>query len=118
MTADRRRQHFPLARFAEDDLPQYARTRASADGGCPTRAIEAAEATARVNEDRCVLCMRCKGDDGQDWRQDVIWAHPPDLNARDALAGRFARSLHVRIVDARRLRFVLERTRADERAIV
>lgn len=67
---------------------------------CPTRAIEAAEATARVNEDRCVLCMRCKGDDGQDWRQDVIWAHPPDLNARGALAGRFARSLHVRIVDA------------------
>ncbi|HUN30085.1 MAG TPA: hypothetical protein VMV65_09775 [Alphaproteobacteria bacterium] len=67
---------------------------------CPTGAIEAGAATARVNEDRCVLCMRCKGVDGQDWRHDVQWAHVPDLNAREPLGGRFERSLNVRIVDA------------------
>jgi Ni,Fe-hydrogenase III small subunit len=67
---------------------------------CPTGAIEADAAVARVNEDRCVHCMRCKGVDGQDWRHDVPWAHLPDCNAQEPLGGRFLRSLHVRIVDA------------------
>ena len=44
--------------------------------------------------------MRCKGRDGQTWRRDVAWAHAPDPTAQGPLEGRFARSLHVRIVDA------------------
>ncbi len=67
---------------------------------CPTGAIEAAAAIARVNEDCCVHCMRCKGADGQNWRHDVTWAHPPDRDAREPLGGGFRRSLYVRIVDA------------------
>ncbi|HTU69983.1 MAG TPA: hypothetical protein VMF11_06645 [Candidatus Baltobacteraceae bacterium] len=68
--------------------------------GCPTGAIEADAAIARVNQDRCVLCMRCKGEGGTQWRHDVTWAHPPDVNAREPLAGPFTRSLNVRVVDA------------------
>ncbi len=67
---------------------------------CPTGAIEASAAVARVDEGRCVYCMRCKGDDGQDWRHDVRWAHLPDRYAREPLGGRFTRSINVRIVDA------------------
>ena len=75
------------------------RARALADV-CPTRAISAEGSVARVDDDHCVLCMRCKGRDGQTWRRDVAWAHAPDPTAQGPLEGRFARSLHVRIVDA------------------
>ena len=67
---------------------------------CPTGAIEADATLARVGADRCVHCMRCRGEGGQDWRHDVAWAHTPDGSAPDALGRRFARSLHVRVVDA------------------
>ncbi|HTU83518.1 MAG TPA: hypothetical protein VMF61_15420 [Candidatus Acidoferrales bacterium] len=66
---------------------------------CPTRAIVAAGPVAEVDPDRCVLCMRCRGDASPvQWRHDVQVAHGEGSRAR--LGGRFARSLHVRIVDA------------------
>ena len=67
---------------------------------CPTDAIQTIGATARVDDDRCVLCMRCKGRDAQNWRRDVTWAHRADANSQEPLPGAFARSLHVRIIDA------------------
>ena len=67
---------------------------------CPTGAIVVSAAVARVEEDRCVHCMRCKGADGQAWRRDVAWTHPSARNAQGALERRFIRSIHVRIVDA------------------
>ncbi|HTX57461.1 MAG TPA: hypothetical protein VMD47_10230 [Candidatus Acidoferrales bacterium] len=66
---------------------------------CPNEAIRAVEAVAEVDEDRCVLCMRCKGRDGQTWRRDVAWAHP-NADSQGPLEPRFRRSLHVRIIDA------------------
>jgi Ni,Fe-hydrogenase III small subunit len=67
---------------------------------CPTNAIDAESSVARVNEDRCVLCMRCKASGALEWRRDVAWAHPPDSAELRPLGSRFARSLHVRVVDA------------------
>ncbi|HTX03572.1 MAG TPA: hypothetical protein VMD07_07810 [Candidatus Acidoferrales bacterium] len=67
---------------------------------CPTSAIHASGTTARVDDDRCVLCMRCKGRDGQRWRNDTTWAHSVDGIVQEPLPAAFARSLHVRIVDA------------------
>lgn len=65
---------------------------------CPTGAIAAVGTTSTVDVDRCVLCMRCR--ESQGWRNDLRWAHPPEGNVRGPLSRRFARSLHVRIVDA------------------
>lgn len=67
---------------------------------CPTDAIRAVGSTAEVDEDRCVLCMRCKGRDGQRWRRDVTWAHAANANSQEPMESRFRRSLHVRIIDA------------------
>jgi len=68
---------------------------------CPTDAIRADGLTAGVDEDRCVLCMRCKGRDKQDWRRDVAWGHPSrEGQGKKPLSGVFTGSLHVRIIDA------------------
>jgi len=67
---------------------------------CPTDAIQASGSTAGVDEDRCVLCMRCKERGPQTWRRDVAWAHPAATSSLEPLRGAFARSLHVRIIDA------------------
>ncbi|HUA09023.1 MAG TPA: hypothetical protein VMA98_07080 [Candidatus Acidoferrales bacterium] len=94
-----------VARSLSPGLPQStehatpARAR-ELEAACPTGAIVAAAALARVDEDRCVHCMRCKGADGQTWRRDADWTHPPAQNAQGALERRFMRSIHVRVVDA------------------
>jgi Ni,Fe-hydrogenase III small subunit len=67
---------------------------------CPTDAIHAVGITAEVDEDRCVLCMRCKGHDGQKWRRDVAWAHAANAISQGPLDSGFRRSLHVRVIDA------------------
>ncbi|HTZ55754.1 MAG TPA: hypothetical protein VMB20_11885 [Candidatus Acidoferrum sp.] len=67
---------------------------------CPTDAIRAVGSIGEVDEDRCVLCMRCKGRDGQRWRRDVTWAHAANANSQDPLESSFRKSLHVRIIDA------------------
>ena len=67
---------------------------------CPTSAIVADTAVARVDEDRCVHCMRCKGADGQGWRRDTAWGHASNRDAQGPLERRFSRSVHVRIIDA------------------
>jgi Ni,Fe-hydrogenase III small subunit len=69
---------------------------------CPTDALRCNDAIVDVVEDRCVACLRCKRQrrPAQQWRHDVVWAHSPDGGTGDPLRGRFARSIHVRIVDA------------------
>jgi Ni,Fe-hydrogenase III small subunit len=67
---------------------------------CPTRAIVAENQVALVVEDRCVQCMRCRQDVAPSirWRGDARWARATEGGS--SLSGRFARSLHVRVVDA------------------
>ena len=68
-------------------------------GVCPTRALEPDGATIRVAKGRCVDCMRCaRTDPPQNWRHDVRWAELAE--SRELLPKSFARSIHVRIVDA------------------
>jgi Ni,Fe-hydrogenase III small subunit len=91
-----------LPRTTLHALPQAAIDLAAV---CPTGAVVAEDALARVVQDRCVHCMRCKpsvpGAPGaQEWRHDVRFAHGPEHRETEPLDRRFARSLHVRIVDA------------------
>jgi Ni,Fe-hydrogenase III small subunit len=69
---------------------------------CPTDALSARGNVVTVVEDRCVACMRCKHaqPSSQHWRRDVAWAHTPNDASARPLGGRFARSIHVRVVDA------------------
>ncbi len=66
---------------------------------CPAGAIEATSSVARIDEDRCVLCMRCSANGALEWRRDVAWAHATSAELAP-LDSRFVRSLHVRVVDA------------------
>lgn len=68
---------------------------------CPTAAISENGSVAEINEDRCVLCMRCRDADEarMEWASTVEAAHARDGGA-PALGGSFKRSLHVRVVDA------------------
>lgn len=70
---------------------------------CPTEALVREDETVIVVQDRCVSCMRCKRREGQlglGWQYDARWAHAPAGRAEDPLGGPFARSIHVRVVDA------------------
>lgn len=70
---------------------------------CPTEALVRRGETVNVVQDRCVSCMRCQdreGEPGQRWRYDARWAHVPANRVTDPLGRRFARSIHVRVVDA------------------
>jgi Ni,Fe-hydrogenase III small subunit len=69
---------------------------------CPTDALVVYGSAVNVIEDRCVVCLRCKreGEPAQQWRHDVAWAHLPEGGSDNPLRGRFAKSIHVRIVDA------------------
>ncbi|MGB6984914.1 MAG: hypothetical protein WBD74_02935 [Candidatus Aquilonibacter sp.] len=85
-----------LPRITEHATPEQAQVLVDL---CPTIAISTSGTLARVDEDRCVLCMRCKGRNGQDWRRDTAWAHTA-ASSQGSLESRFERSLHVRIIDA------------------
>lgn len=66
-------------------------------GICPTGALSDDGASVRVDLDRCVSCMRCRYHrPAMDWLGDSAWSAAP----RRALPRGFARSIHVRIVDA------------------
>jgi Ni,Fe-hydrogenase III small subunit len=70
---------------------------------CPTDALVRDDMTVSVVADRCVACMRCKeghASPGQRWRHDTSWAHRAKGHNSEPLAGRFARSIQVRIIDA------------------
>ncbi|HTV93123.1 MAG TPA: hypothetical protein VMG98_10430 [Verrucomicrobiae bacterium] len=86
-----------LPTTTEYATPELAREMATR---CPTDAIHASGATAEVDDDRCVLCMRCKGRDGQKWRHDITWGHTAGASSQEPLPSAFASSLHVRIIDA------------------
>lgn len=67
---------------------------------CPTSALSADAKGVSVNFADCVHCQRCRhGDQALAWERDFAWAAPAK-DARDALPGRFRRSLHVRYIDA------------------
>lgn len=71
----------------------------AAEAVCPTAAIQAHGIVADVAADRCIHCMRCaRIDPPQEWRHDIAWGHAENEHA--SLGKPFARSIHVRIVDA------------------
>lgn len=68
---------------------------------CPTQAIVPERDAIALREERCVHCMRCaRGvtEDPLPWRSDVDWAKLSQSGS--PLGGAFARSIHVRVVDA------------------
>jgi Ni,Fe-hydrogenase III small subunit len=84
----------------------FVNSQAAADleARCPTGAIRAYEATALIDRDRCVHCMRCahgNPDARATWRSDFEWTHEHDeLAILKELDATFGRSLNIRVVDA------------------
>ena len=73
--------------------------------GCPTRAIAHHDSTIDIDHGRCVHCFRCREDRGEAaaaWESSYEWgADADEMNAvRRKLDRLFARSLHIRFVDA------------------
>jgi Ni,Fe-hydrogenase III small subunit len=76
---------------------------AAAAAICPSAAILAAGATARVDLRRCIHCQRCRWGlpHPMPWRPDFEWAAPPpEARGRGPLPAAFRRSAHVMVVDA------------------
>jgi Ni,Fe-hydrogenase III small subunit len=65
---------------------------------CPTDALVANAEQVDVTPGRCIYCMRCTLGTPQSWRHDVRWTVRTE--GMTPLDRSFARSIHVRIVDA------------------
>lgn len=83
----------PSAFSSDDAAVEVAAT-------CPTAALRRDGNVVSVAEDRCISCMRCRRQGAQLWRHDIEWAHPAGIRRLEPLGAAFARSIHVRIVDA------------------
>lgn len=65
---------------------------------CPTGAIQAGNAAATININRCIHCMRCARDSNpMQWKADYTWARR--LRANNLTPQPFRKSLHIRLVD-------------------
>jgi Ni,Fe-hydrogenase III small subunit len=72
---------------------------------CPTRAIARHDGGVAIDQARCVHCFRCRTDAdraGVPWQGGYEWAAYPDATAaaRGKFDRAFARSLHIRFIDA------------------
>lgn len=71
---------------------------------CPTGALRPRRRGIEVDLPRCVHCFRCaRGETPLDWRSGYEWARRSPSAATDAapqLGAAFARSIHVRVLDA------------------
>jgi Ni,Fe-hydrogenase III small subunit len=92
---------FPLGRALADSDPGAVVDR------CPTGALVRRDRRIWVDPRRCVHCYRCAhGEDALEWRQGYEWAtvattsRPAGEERTPQLRRAFARSLHVRVVDA------------------
>jgi Ni,Fe-hydrogenase III small subunit len=86
----------PLSRAAS---PSEAAATAQS---CPAGALEASGAQVAADLRRCIHCMRCASGPGSvQWDQGFEWARRTRASGEGPLFGRgFARSLHIRVVDA------------------
>lgn len=75
---------------------------AAAAQSCPAGALEASGAEVASDARRCLHCMRCASGPGSvPWEGGFEWARPTASGGGAPFFGRgFARSLHIRVVDA------------------
>jgi Ni,Fe-hydrogenase III small subunit len=68
---------------------------------CPTGALQAAGKCLTTDPRRCIHCLRCASGPGAvPWVGGYDWARRTVLGRTTSFDGAFARSLHVRVVDA------------------
>lgn len=86
---------------AHSPMPSHADAAAAAQA-CPTGALQAFGATVAADPRRCLHCMRCvSGPGAVPWNHGYEWARRTASAGSAPLFGRgFARSLHIRVVDA------------------